>query len=453
MKKIIYVELRRLTSNRKNDKEMEFLASRYKNLKNANFLPDDLESNQYEDIRHLIVGGWVNALSCHLRDYESAVVFVLNDNGPYSDLDKEVNDETVFMISIMSGNFIQARNLINYLRKEYTSCPIIIGGVHPTLCAEESFSILQPDYMIVGDGDEIIKDLIQNAFDYKPFFAPGIWNKGYEKPSIARSVASVSNYEWSWELHDKYSHPMNKNIVNYVSTRSCPFNCHFCGIVKNKYEEVAPKKIISQLTDLKNHYDNVWVHLESPCCFYDKEMAQVTYSTLKDLKIKFSGQHRIEEPTEINRKIYNMAADAGMDNIFVGIESMQDKVLTSMNKRNKSKLVEPCLQALTESGITVNSGWIIGIPGQTDDDVRRDIEAAVNLITKKVMAVALPQYLEIYPGTWFWNNAKELGITLNCDVNSYDKISKQIAHRTRELSEEKIWSLYCEFLSAVQSVI
>lgn len=453
MKKIVYVELRRLTSDRKNEKEMEFLASRYKSLKEAGFLPKDMQSDEYEDARHLIVGGWVNAISYHLKEYESSVVFVLSENGPYPDIDKEVEDQTIFLISIMSGNFIQAKNLIRHIRKEHKDAVVIIGGVHPTLCAEESFQVLEPDYLIAGEADEIMKGLVEAAFNRRPYIAPGIWNKGLPKPKVERSVASVRNYEWSWDLHNKYSLDMNKNIVNYVSTRSCPFNCHFCGIVKNKYEEVSTDKIVSQLEALKANYDNVWVHLESPCCFYDKEIAKATYTALKDLGIKFSGQHRIERPTEANREIYRMAADAGMDNLFVGIESMQDKVLTSMNKRNKSELVEPCLQALSDTGITVNSGWIIGIPGQTEDDVRRDIEAAVNLINKGVMAVALPQYLEIYPGTWFWNHAEELGITLNCDINSYDKISRQIAHHTRELSEEKIWSLYCEFLDAVQAVL
>lgn len=453
MKKIIYIELRRLTSDRKADNEMEFLGTRYENLKNAGFLPDSLDAAEYEDLRHLIVGGWVNALSFHLDDYESAVVFITKENGPFKELDKEVSDNTIFLMSVMSGNFVQARHVIDYIRENFPDAVIQIGGVHPTLCPEESFNYLQPDYMVVGEADETIRDLVAAEFERKPYFGDGVWNKGYGVPEVTRSVCHVDNYEWSWELHDKYSYPINKNIVNYVSTRSCPFNCHFCGIVKNKFTEMKAEKIIQQLTLLTEKYQSTWVHWETPCCFYDKTIANEILDGIKGLKLNFSGQTRVEYPTKNNVELYGKAVDAGLDNMFLGIETMQDHVLTSMNKRNKSKAVEPCLQALTDAGITINSGWIVGIPGQTADDVKRDIEEAVKLINKGIMAVALPQYLEIYPGTWFWNHAKEIGITLNCDINSYDKISRQIAHRTRELSETDIWNLYSEFLNAVQSVI
>jgi radical SAM superfamily enzyme YgiQ (UPF0313 family) len=321
------------------------------------------------------------------------------------------------------------------------------------MCPEESFNFLSPDYMIVGECDEIIRELIKNAENGQAFISEGVWNKNEAKQPTQKVSANPHNFNWSWELHNKYSIGLNKNIVNYVNTRSCPFNCHFCGIVKTKYQEMPPEKVVEQISDLCGTNKSVWVHWETPCCFYDLDIAKKILEGIKELNIHFAGQHRVEEPTPAIRNIYKLAADAGLDNLFVGIESMQDGVLNKMNKGNKSHLVEPCLKALTDVGITINSGWIIGIPGQTADDVRRDMDEAVKLIQKGIMAVALPQYLEIYPGTWFWNNAEKLGITLYCDVNSYDLISRTVAHRTNELSREDIWSLYNEFLDAVRSVL
>jgi radical SAM superfamily enzyme YgiQ (UPF0313 family) len=417
-------------------------------------LPTDLPENEYEDIRHLIVGGWVNALSYHLmEDYKCSVIFVTQNNEPYPEIDKTLDDDVIYLISIMSGNFQQAKQVIRYIRRKNRNAQIMVGGVHPTLCTDETFELLQPDYLVIGEADEIIKDLISHAVKRQPFFQDGIWNRNFGKPSVVQKMCSPNNFEWSWDLHNKYSHDLNKNIVNYVNTRSCPYNCYFCGIVKTKYSEMPPQKVISQIEDLVNSQDNVWVHWETPCCFYDTKVAEEILKGIKPYNINLAAQHRVEDPTSERRKIYKLAYKAGLTNLFVGIESVQDNVLKRMNKQNKSHLVEPFLKALNDEGITVNSGWLIGIPGQTADDVRRDMEAAVNLVEKGLMAVALPQYLEVYPGTWFWNNAEQLGITMHCDNQSYDRITKEIAHSTKELSKDEIWELYVEFMNAVATVI
>ncbi|MCL6591622.1 MAG: radical SAM protein [Firmicutes bacterium] len=453
MANLIFIELRRLTSNRKTKDEMVFLGSRYATLKKAGFLPEEFRENEYEDIRHLIVGGWVNALSYHLQEHDCSVVFITKDSGPFPELLQNAGNAPIFLISIMSGNFLQAQKVTEYIRNNCPDATIIVGGVHPTLCPEETAEILSPDYMVVGEADEFISPLIENAIKRTPFLHDGVWNKNMAPPNIKQVSSDPSKFEWSWKLHHQYSHPANRNIVNYVSTRSCPFHCHFCGIVKTKYQEMSPEKVIAQIKGILDFHESVWIHWETPCCFYDQKITENILQGIKEFKIHFAGQHRVEEPTPERRKLYQLAAEAGLDNLFVGIESVQDNVLNKMNKRNKSHFVEPFLKALKDAGITVNSGWIIGIPGQTKDDVKRDMETAVNLISQGIMAVALPQYLEIYPGTWFWNNAAKLGITLHCDVTSYDKITREVAHSTSELSKDEIWDLYCEFLATVASVI
>ena len=53
MTKLVFVELRRLTSQRKNNNEMEFLSSRYATLKNAGVLPNDIKENEYSHLATL----------------------------------------------------------------------------------------------------------------------------------------------------------------------------------------------------------------------------------------------------------------------------------------------------------------------------------------------------------------------------------------------------------------
>ena len=452
MPKLIFVEFRKLTSNRRTLQEYKFLSKRYLKLQENGFIPENVDVNLYEDLRHLIVGGWVNALSYHLLDYEMEVIFITDNVDSLLNIKNKSKDNDIFLVSIMSGNFNMAQNTISYIRREIPGSVIIVGGVHATLCPRETFDYLLPDYMVIGEADDFIRELIWCAKERKKFDHKAVWN--FENHGMCELYLSdIAKHEWSWELHSQYSEAINKTIPNYVGTRSCPYSCNFCGIVKTQHRELCPNKTIEQLRDLTNRHGRLWIHFETPCFFHHHIHVSTLLSGIKQYGFKFSAQHRVENPTMENRLLYKQAADAGLNTIFLGIESAQDHVLRRINKKNFSSFIEPCLKAFADAGVAVNSGWIIGIPGQTVDDVKRDIDAAVKYIQKGLMAIALPQYLEIYPGTEFWRNAGHYGIKLNYDVSTYERIISDVSHSTNEIQENEIRSLYYEFMDAVSSCV
>jgi anaerobic magnesium-protoporphyrin IX monomethyl ester cyclase len=448
--KIIFLEFRRITSVRKNDVEMDFLGVRYERLRGTGFLPTEVEPFEYEDLRQLIVGGWVLAVAPRLDEYEHAVVMITDPVGTeFPEILEEGGDDPIFLMSVMAPNFGQARRTMKYIRKHYPAAPVIVGGVHPTWCPDESMRLLQPDYMVAGECDDFIRDLVAAAIQGTKFHHSGVWNRDGARPSVERAVANREDYQWSWDLHAKYSEPINIGIPNYVGTRSCPYRCHFCGIVQQQHGELSADIIVGQLAKILDHVDSAWIHWETPMCLLHRPNSVKVFEGIRDLNINLSGQHVVEVPTPEKRKLYRLARDAGFENCYLGVETMRDHLRKNLNKAQGSEVIEPCIEAMAGEGIAVNAGWIIGIPGQTADDVKRDMEDAVHLIQKGILAVALPQYLEIYPGTYFWDNAEKAGIYLDCKPGEYDQLTGDLLHYTDDLSKNEAWSLFEEFLTVV----
>ena len=50
----------------------------------------------------------------------------------------------------------------HYVRMQNPSCPIVWGGVHPTLLPEQTASNEYVDVVVRGEGELIIKDLANN---------------------------------------------------------------------------------------------------------------------------------------------------------------------------------------------------------------------------------------------------------------------------------------------------
>ena len=63
----------------------------------------------------------------------------------------------------MSGLQIKyALEFASYVRMQNPSCPIVWGGVHPTLLPEQTASNDYVDIVVRGEGELIVKDLANN---------------------------------------------------------------------------------------------------------------------------------------------------------------------------------------------------------------------------------------------------------------------------------------------------
>jgi len=66
-------------------------------------------------------------------------------------------------ISCMSGLQIKyALEFARYVRSQNPSCPIVWGGVHPTLLPDQTAGNDYVDIVVRGEGELIIKDLANN---------------------------------------------------------------------------------------------------------------------------------------------------------------------------------------------------------------------------------------------------------------------------------------------------
>ncbi len=80
----------------------------------------------------------------------------------------EIGNPLFIGISCMSGLQIKyALEFARYVRMQNPSCPIVWGGVHPTLLPEQTANNDYVDIVVRGEGELIIKDLA-NSIALKP---------------------------------------------------------------------------------------------------------------------------------------------------------------------------------------------------------------------------------------------------------------------------------------------
>ena len=83
--------------------------------------------------------------------------------------------------SVVSDNFPWASRLSKRIKQEL-DVPIVFGGVHPTSVPEYTLQYSSADYVVMGEGEGAIVDLVENINDPAVCRTiPNVWAKDGEK--------------------------------------------------------------------------------------------------------------------------------------------------------------------------------------------------------------------------------------------------------------------------------
>ncbi|MBN1320034.1 MAG: radical SAM protein [Thermoleophilia bacterium] len=120
------------------------------------------------------------------------------------------------------------------------------------------------------------------------------------------------------------------------------------------------------------------------------------------------------------------AAAAGCDQVFVGVESLNEANLVAAGKHhNRAGEFREMVEAWHRAHVAVQAGYIIGMPHDTPDSVRRDIAALRD--TVRVDHASFFMFTPI-PGSRDHRRMVAEKVPLDADLNNYDSFHETFRH-------------------------
>ena len=156
-------------------------------------------------------------------------------------------------ISVLSSDYEETLDIAAEMVKNILPNAIVIaGGVHPTMEYESVIQNKNIDYVIRGDGEYVLRDLIRFLNKTGSFPDEGVvYKKDGELIVLPQArVQDISKIPWPDYSLVKFEDYLNRkprfgphNPPDYPClkisiTRGCPFNCCFCQV-----EYIAGKKV------------------------------------------------------------------------------------------------------------------------------------------------------------------------------------------------------------------
>ena len=304
----------------------------------------------------------------------------------------------------ISAMYIQkssAENVIKVCRAH--GIKVVAGGPYFTTAVDD-FSMI--DHLVLGEAEITFPLFLEDLEKGCPKHV----YTAQEKPDL--SLTPVPD----WDLIN--FHDYDSMLVQY--SRGCPYDCEFCDIVLLSGRRQRTKGTSQFLRELDVLYNRGWRSLVFivddnfiGAKFRVKEMLRelVVWMDHHGKPFHFFTEASVDLAED--EELMDLMADAGFNNVFIGIETPNAGSLEEAGKaQNMRRDLLESVRIIQRHGLEVMGGFIVGFDHDSEDIFDRQIE----FIQSSGIIVAMVGLLEALTGTKLWKRLKEEGRLL-CEAS------------------------------------
>ena len=246
---------------------------------------------------------------------------------------------------------------------------------------------------------------------------------------------------------DKYvkSFVDRKNPIMPIETgRGCPNNCSFCLVTRYFGKKMRYRPIGEVVEELKHHGARHVMFVDDNIAI-SPSRARELFLAIKPLGIRWLGQ--FESRAIRHPELLRLAAESGCSTAFVGVESLVEANLTSVEKSQNAKLdFQDIVQGFKEAGIPLLASMIFGM----DHDTVEVMDWTVEQMMKHGVEILIPWILTPTPGTPLFDEMKAQGRLLHENYSLYD--GWHVVFQSRQITPDDLEATFWKGLKRFYSL-
>jgi len=327
-------------------------------------------------------------------------------------------------ISFMTPQADYAYELSKKIKQANEKIYIVHGGVHPTLCPTDSLNNYA-DFCVIGEGEITFKELLEtimkeeeranvDGLAYKvndeiKFTKPRQFVQNLDEiPSPAFDLLPIKKYKEDIHVRKGLAIPI-------MASRGCPFNCTFCAspaLWRRKVRYRSAHNILDEIEKYIKEYNIRKFHFyDDNFLLSEKRMIEFCETVEKrGLDFEWICLGRADT---INRypEVLTKMKQAGCAGLEIGVETLDENVLSSTNKKITASESLIALRHILDSGLEIACLQLMTFNvGETIFGHYFQNRKLVEITGKK--KVFFGQFATPFPGTRFGESAANDGVVL-----------------------------------------
>jgi oxygen-independent coproporphyrinogen-3 oxidase len=170
----------------------------------------------------------------------------------------------------------------------------------------------------------------------------------------------------------------------YVHIPFCAHHCGYCDFAvaagSDHLIDLYLEALGAELTSLGDTapVQTIFIGGGTPTYLSVKQLERLTADIRKWLPLEIGGEFSIEStPESITPAKIDVLAAAGANRVSIGVQSFHKHLLPTLDRIHGPEHVPPAVAAVRHGNIALSLDLIFGVPGQTLDDWRTDLERAL----------------------------------------------------------------------------
>jgi anaerobic magnesium-protoporphyrin IX monomethyl ester cyclase len=373
----------------------------------------------------------------------------------------DADTDLVAISNLFSFAYPIVEVLCHEIRKAYPDKKIILGGPHPSALYDEILkNVPAVDFVAIGEGEESLLGLLEylgGRLELNELSGLAIRGesgdiivlksskriKNLNKENIpfpARHLLPMENYIQAQEGHG----PTSGRWTSILSSRGCPYGCTFCESRRTAWIARTPKDVVDEMEYCLKEWGINEFHFEDDNMTINKERLIGICDQIisRRLNIKWQTPNGIRASVTDSEMLTKMK-ESGCLHITLAPETGSERVLNEIIEKGKDfnlSQLKDCGALAHNLGLKVAAYFIIGLPGETRDEVKETIKYAKELAKCGVDEVAFGLFIPL-PGTPLWDIAKKKNQGMDfLDLLAVGDMNKAVSWND-DISAEELHSL------------
>ena len=310
-------------------------------------------------------------------------------------------------VSVLTGAPIHdALAVSRAVKRDHPQCPVVWGGWHPSLFANECLAEPSVDVVVTGQGEDAFRDLVDRLI-------AGDTVGGIESRPL-KDLNAFPSHDYSLIDVERYFALKGRRQLDYISSQGCRFRCAFCAdpaVFSRGWTGLAPERIAREVSELHARYRFDDLAFQDETFFTSSQRIDALADQFLELAlpITWTATLRADQACRLGDELFAKAVRAGLRRVMVGVESGSQEMLDRLQKDMKLDQVRQAAGMCARHHVGAIFNFIVGFPGESEQSMQATLALAKELRRSNADFETPIFYYRPYPGNPMAEQSAERG--------------------------------------------
>ena len=338
------------------------------------------------------------------------------DNLSQNELAKQIADfkPDIVGTTVLMDQYAGVAPLTTKVVKEISKDIItVLGGVYAMANPERAMKDKNLDYVVIGEGEYVFKQLIgfhsgvcelpKKGICFRNATNGKLENRGHSEfiknlddlPKPAYHLIDFLSYYNKYNDRKSVDRPAAFPYTRITTSRGCPEKCSFCQVPSlqgSYFRTRTPDHVCDEIEWLKKEYGIKAIIFEDDNLLTNTRRARALFRRMIDRGLTMPWTYSSTAVFRLDEELVDLMVESGCTYINVAIESgservTRDIVLKPLDYEHAKKMVAYA----QKKGLFVAANFILGFPTETWSEIRKTIDFAEEINVDYVkLFIAIP---------------------------------------------------------------